>query len=131
MKTKLLNLALILTSLIGYLEWGTNNSSFLFQAEFEVLQTLIRNPIAAAHPFTLIPLLGQILLLVTLFQKKASKWLTLISILCLGFLFGFMFVVGILAMSANIILSTLPFIITAVLAIRAIRQKHKTIQVHQ
>ncbi len=32
MKSKILNFFLIITSLLGYLEWGGNSHSFLFQA---------------------------------------------------------------------------------------------------
>lgn len=73
MKRKFLNLLLIVTSPFGYLEWGSENSMFLFQGEWEVLVKLFQDPVAAAHPFTLMPLLGQILLLITLFQKGTEQ----------------------------------------------------------
>ena len=36
MKSKIYNLLLILTSLVGYLEWGRKNHQFLFEAEAEI-----------------------------------------------------------------------------------------------
>jgi hypothetical protein len=44
MKRKPFNLGLLLTSLIGYLDWGGNNSTFLFQAEADVLSKLFTEP---------------------------------------------------------------------------------------
>jgi hypothetical protein len=66
MNLKVFNALLVLTSLFGYLEWGGENQIFLFQAEMELIRKLAIDPMAAAHPFTLVPLLGQMLLLITL-----------------------------------------------------------------
>ncbi|WNM20319.1 hypothetical protein [Flavobacterium capsici] len=99
MKAKLLNLGLIITSLMGYLQWGKGNSSFLFEAELEVIQKLFTNPQSAVHPFTLLPLLGQILLLFTLFQKQVSKTLTIIGLSCLSLLLALMFVIGLMTLN--------------------------------
>jgi hypothetical protein len=44
--------------------------------------------------------------------------LTYISIAGLGLLLGFMFVVGLISMNFKIIISTIPFITLAILAIR-------------
>ena len=118
MKIKVLITLLILTSLFGYLEWGTDNHSFLFEGEWEVLKKLFTNPESVAHPFTFIPLLGQILLLITLFQKMPNKKLIYTGITCIGLLLGFMLVAGILSSNVNIIISTIPFLLTAFFTIR-------------
>ena len=118
LKRRLLNGCLIVTSLFGYLEWGTENHMFLFQGEIEVLSRLLNNPVAAAHPFTLLPLFGQIILFATLFQKRPGKIMTLIGLGCLGLLLLFMFLIGILAFNYKIFLSTLPFLITAILTVK-------------
>jgi len=118
MKTKILNLLLIITSLFGYLEWSRDSHSFLFQAEAEVIIKLFTNPISVLHPFTILPLLGQILLLITIFQKVPSKRMTYWGIGCLGLLLGFMFFIGLLAKNINIILSTIPFFIIAFLVVK-------------
>ncbi len=123
MKRKILNGLAVLTSLVGYLEWGGGNSSFLFQAEWEVLGKFVSDPVAAAHPFTLLPLLGQVLLLITLFQREPSRWLTYIGIACLSLLLVFMFLIGLLSLNFKILLSTIPFIVAAVLAIIEVRSK--------
>lgn len=117
MKSKILNFLLIITSLIGYLEWGKNSHSFLFQAEGEILTKLFTDPASVIHPFTILPMLGQVLLIITLFQKKQSKILTYISIVCLGILLVLMFVIGIMSLKYKIIFSTIPFIAVAIFAI--------------
>jgi hypothetical protein len=118
MKSKILNILLIITSLLGYLEWSGNSHSFLFQAEGEIISKLFTDPISVLHPFTLLPMIGQVILIITLFQKKPSKLLTYIGIGGLGILLAFMFVIGIMSLNFKIILSTVPFIVVAVLAIR-------------
>jgi hypothetical protein len=118
MKAKILNILLIITSLLGYLEWSGDSHSFLFQAEAEVFTKLFTNPASVLHPFTILPLLGQILLLITVFQKVPSKRLTYWGIGCLGLLLGFMFIIGLISQHFKIVLSTIPFFIIAFLVIR-------------
>jgi len=113
MKTKILNLLLLISSLFGYLEWGTDNHAFLFESEREVFAKLFTEPQSVAHPFVLIPLLGQLLLFITLFQKKPSRMLTYIAIGSLGLLLGLMFVIGLMGFKIKILLSTLPFLALA------------------
>ncbi len=118
MKSKLLNFLLILTSLFGYLEWSGDSHSFLFQAEAEILSKLFTEPLAVLHPFTILPLAGQIVLLITLFQKKPAKILTYIGLGGLGLLLIFMLAIGLLSLNYKIIASTIPFLVVAVMTIR-------------
>ncbi len=113
MKPKILNLLLLISSLFGYLEWGNDQHAFLFQSEYELLSKIFSEPQSAAHPFILMPLLGQLLLLISLFQEKPSRMLTYIAIGSLGLLLGFMFVIGLMGMKLKILLSTLPFLALA------------------
>jgi hypothetical protein len=117
MKSKILNFLLILTSLLGYLEWS-NQHTFLFQAEWVVLSKLLTDPMAALHPLTVLPLVGQMLLIFTLFQKQPSKILTFIAIGCLGLLLGFMFIIGLISVNFKIIGSTVPFLGLAAWAVK-------------
>lgn len=126
MKSKILNLLLIVTSLIGYLEWSGDNQMLLFQGEAEIIHKLFTNPSSVIHPFILLPLIGQIILFVTLFQKKPSKILTYLSMACLGLLLGFMFVIGLLSLNYKIIFSTIPFLTVAVYTIRYLRKINTT-----
>jgi hypothetical protein len=110
---KLPNLLLIIFSLFGYLEWGQGQHAFLFQAEAELFSKFLSDPADVIHPLTVLPFLGQVLLLVTLFQKTPSKILTYLGIAGLGLLFGMMVLAGIFGGNMKIILSTLPFLGTA------------------
>lgn len=123
MKAKILNAGLVLTSLIGYLEWGKDNTMFLFQGELEILTKLFTDPISVIHPLTLLPLLGQLVLLVTLFQKQPSKILTLIGLGAIALLLLLMFVVGLISLNPKIIASTTPFIVLGILTILHHRKK--------
>lgn len=122
MKTKILILLIIVTSLFGYLEWGKNNSSFLYAGEFEVFKKLFTDPGSIVNPFIIAPLIGQILLLVTLFQRLPNKYLTYTGIACLSLLLGLMTFIGIIDLNFKILISTLPFIITSFLSIRELRR---------
>lgn len=123
MKQKLLNLGVIITSLMGYLAWGKDNNMFLFQMEAEIVEKLSSSPGSVLHPLIVLPLFGQLLLVITLFQARPGKWLTYAGIACLGLLLGFMFVVGLLGFYYKIYLSTLPFIILAIFAVRNVREE--------
>jgi hypothetical protein len=113
---KLLNLGLILTSLAGYLEWGTDQRQFLWQMELEVLSRVVSAPASVIHPFTVIPLAGQALLLLTLFQRRPSRRLSLIGLSCLALLFAFMLFIGVIGANHRIALSAVPFLALAVAA---------------
>lgn len=115
--SKILNFILIVTSLIGYLEWSGDSSTFLFQAEWEIIYKIFTNPTSVLHPFIVLPMIGQLILVYTLFQSKPSKLLTYISLCSLGLLLGFMFFIGILSLNYKIIGSTIPFVITSVTTI--------------
>ena len=123
MRPKILILLLLVSSLFGYLEWGDEQSSFLFQAEYEFLKGLFSDPGSVFHPFTLIPFLGQILLLISVFQKSPNKILIIVGISCLGLLLGLMMFIGIMSGSAKIILSVLPFFVLAFLVLRHVFRK--------
>ena len=123
MKLKLLNLALIITSLFGYMEWGGNNHMFLFEAEAELLKKAFINPLDVLHPFTILPFIGQMLLIISLFYAKPSKYLTFIGMLCIGILMLLLFLIGILNLSLMMLACSLPFIIVSVLVILANRKQ--------
>lgn len=115
---KLLNILLITTSLVGYMQWGKGNSAFIY----DVLHDLITNPetLSASlfHPIIFIPLIGIMFLLITLFQKKPSKILTFIGIGCVSLLLLLIFFIGLLSNQVKMVASALPFILLSFLAIR-------------
>jgi hypothetical protein len=121
---KSLNLCLLLSSLIGYLEWGTDQRCFLFQVECTVF--FQKSADSLSHPFILLPLIGQILLLVTLFQKTPSRTLTLAGLACLSLIMLFLLVIGIMSAKLLIAASALPFILTGIFVLRAHTKRSKT-----
>lgn len=82
------------------------------------MSKLLTDPASVLHPFTLLPLVGQMILLWTLFQKQPGKWLTFTGLAGIGILILFMFVIGLISLNYKIVLSTLPFLIVAFLTIR-------------
>jgi hypothetical protein len=66
------------------------------------------------HPFVLVPIVGQLLLLFTLFQKVPSKWVSMVGLLCLSLIMLMIFVIGIMGMNIRILLSAVPFIATGI-----------------
>jgi len=125
MHKKLLNLSLILTSLIGYLEWGQGQSVFLFQAEAEMFSRALEDPAAVIHPLTMLPVLGQFALGFTLVQKTPGKALTYLGIAGIGILFALMFFIGVIDLNVRILASTLPFLVLAVITMRQHRRPRR------
>lgn len=106
---KLINALLILTSLVGYLEWGEGNQSFFFQVEYDLLFGSIGTADSFSHPLIFIPLIGQLLLLITLFQKTPNNWMSVIGLICLSLIMYFLLFVGVLSSNMHIVLSAVPF----------------------
>jgi hypothetical protein len=121
MRLKVLNLSVVLASLVGYLEWGGGHSVFLFQAEADLFAKALGDPAAVMHPFTVLPVLGQLLLVFTLFQKTPGKAVTYAGIGGVGLLLVLMFVIGVIDTNVRVLLSTVPFLVMAALTIRAHR----------
>lgn len=120
MKNRLLIVLLLITSLFVYLEWGGDNSSFLFKLEFDVLGKLISNPVSVLHPFVILPLLGQMLLLIALFFNSPGKWLLFAGIVFLSLLPAVILLVGLLSVNIKILLSLLPYLVVLVLVVKKI-----------
>lgn len=117
MKNRLLIVLLLITSLFVYLEWGGDNSSFLFKLEFDVLGKLISNPVSVLHPFVILPLLGQMLLLIALFFNSPGKWLLFAGIVFLSLLPAVILLVGLLSVNIKILLSLLPYLVVLILVV--------------
>lgn len=118
MHAKILNTLLVLSSLIGYLEWSGNNHLFIVEAEREIILKLFTDTNSVIRPLIIIPIGGQILLVLTLFQKKANKIMTYLSIAMLGCLLYLMLFIGIFSFNYKIIISTLPFLFISIAIIR-------------
>ena len=125
-KEKLLIGIVLLSSLIGYLQWGPDQETYLFQAEWELVQKLTSDPFSVLHPFTLIPFFGQICLLISLVQKSPPKAWVFLGIGSIGVLILMILFVGILSLNIKIILSTFPFLIFSTWIIWKLRNNLKT-----
>lgn len=115
---RVLNTCLLLTSLIGYLEWGKGNHTFLFQTEYDLIFETTPNSETFLHPFILLPLCGQLILLFSIFQKMPGRVITLVGLGCLSTIMLMLFIVGIMTSNARIFLSTIPFMVTGILTLR-------------
>jgi len=125
MNLKTIHLFLILSSLLGYLEWGTSNKQFLIELEGTVILKLFSQPKSVLHPLILLPLVGQVLLLWNLFQKNVKTHLMLIGTGAIASLYGILFVIGILNLNMKILLSSLPFLFFASFGMYTLwKQKH-------
>lgn len=122
MKTKIFIIGLIVTSLIGYLEWAGDNSSFLFQIEYDVLGKIFTNPVSIIHPIIIIPFLGQLILVFSLFLKHPNTLSLKISIIGIGILFTVLLLIGIIELNFKMILSVLPYFLLAILLFRHFKQ---------
>ncbi|MBS1508003.1 MAG: hypothetical protein JSS79_15285 [Bacteroidetes bacterium] len=120
---KLLNAGLLITSLFGYLAWGKEQHAFLFQAEAEVLAKAVVDPMAVMHPFVVLPLLGQLILVVTLFQKEPSRWLSFLGMGCIGVIMAMLLLIGVMGMKVGIALSTVPFLVVGFFVVKANRRR--------
>jgi hypothetical protein len=110
MSLRLVNILLLAGLSICYLEWGKGNSGLLIGIEYELFVQSGRDVRTFTHPFILLPLIGQVLLLVNCCLPQPRKWLTITGIVLPGALVLMVLLVGILAKNPKIIVSTLLFI---------------------
>lgn len=115
---KLALLCLLLSFHFCYLEWGADQSAFLFQAEYQILFQQNNLADALLHPAVLIPLVGLILVVIALFQKQPDKRLVWAALIGMGLLVLFVFLIGVLSGNLKIALSTMPFFLSAIWCIR-------------
>jgi hypothetical protein len=118
MKYRLLSAGLLFTSLFGYLEWGNDQHSFLFQVEYDLFFGSSQGADSFQHPFVFLPLLGQLLLLIAIFQNTPARLLVLSGMACISVLMLMIFIVGILSFNVAIAGSSLPFLFLAVFVMR-------------
>lgn len=127
MTIRFLLFLLLISSLFVFLEWGKGNQMFLYQIEGEILNKLFTDPKSVLHPFIILPLIGQLLLLYSLFVKSISKKVIVSGVVCIGILVLFIFVVGLLSRNMKIVLSTLPFLVFCTLLIFKFNKKNISI----
>lgn len=102
-------LGLFLSSFIGYLEWG-KMSSYIGEIEYGLLLQINDSLEAFLHPFILMPLLGQLCLLILLLIRKPKfSWVVIVSI-GIVLLFLLILLAGLLSRNLKMIFSTLPYL---------------------
>jgi hypothetical protein len=122
---RLINICLFLAFLVGYLEWGKNQHAFIFKMETEILVKGFNDFKSIFHPLILIPFAGQIMILVTIFQKKISRLLSLAGLACLSTLMLLLFIIGLLSFNFKVTGSTIPFMIAGIFVLKYHWKKSK------
>jgi cobalamin biosynthesis protein CobD/CbiB len=123
---KIKHVLLLLSSLFVYLEWGGEQSVFLFMAEAAILKNLLTAPSENSHPMIVLPFIGQVLLLVNILKKEMSDGMAQWGLGLLSVLILFVTFIGIWTANIKIILSVIPFLVTATLLLREIHTSKKT-----
>lgn len=105
---KILLAGILVSFLFCYLQWSGSSHGFIFQLEYEVLKESLHHPWKVLHPFTLIPFLGQLLLLLALLRKKSPGWIVWTGIAFVLLLPLMLLIVALLAKNIRIGASVLP-----------------------
>jgi hypothetical protein len=120
-KGHFLGIMTILASFLGYMEWGTDSKSMVLTAEAAILHKLFTNPGEVIHPFVLVPLVGQIFLIVSLFMKNPKR-LVLLGIACISLLYLMLLFISIISLNWKMFISVVPFFVFAIIYIVYIRK---------
>lgn len=117
-KYKFFIFLLIISSFIGYMEWPGNNHGFLILMQYEIIFGKYFDLKNFFHPVILLPLIGEILLIITLFQTKISKVLLFTGMACLSVIMIIIFIVGIASLNIKIFASSIPFFIISFIILK-------------
>lgn len=115
MTLRLLNIAMLLSFLLGYMEWGGGNSAFIADVEWTVFTSGDNFLNNLFHPVILPGFVGQGLLLYAAVAKRPRKWINVTGIVLLSLIMLLILFTGVVSASLWIILSVLPFFAFAVL----------------
>lgn len=122
-KKQLLAAGLFISFFFGYLEWGTGNTAFVYEGFLEVISNAQRLKSNFTHPLIVLPLIGQIIFLVSSFNKSLkNKWL-ITALVLTGLLFIMILLAGILSTNFKIIVSALPYLIFAIAMVQTIQKE--------
>jgi hypothetical protein len=121
---RILTLAAIITFLLCYLEWGKDQSGFFFQVEYTIL-TQKPSLDNFMHPLIFGPLIGQILLLYTLFKKQPPRKLIIIGLVPMILITLLVLTAGILSLNWRIIGSVMPFGVSVVFLFISFRKQRQ------
>lgn len=119
----LISLSLLLSSLCVYLEWGGGNAMFIYEMEWQILSSKLRDLSSLIHPFVLLPLIGQLVLLMNIFTKRKDCILIYIGWACISLLMIMIMLAAVLSFNIKSLVSVIPFIICSVWALKKCKQK--------
>ena len=122
---RLANTGILLSSLFGYMEWGNNQHSLLFEIECDLLfgdKSLLQT---ITHPIVLASVSGQLLILYCAIKSNSSKKLNLLGLLLLGILMLLILLAGLLSANIKMIGSVLPFLVFGILLMAAIKKERR------
>jgi hypothetical protein len=111
---RILIVLLLLSFQCCYLRWAGGHAAFIFQMEYELL---FSNKVSASsflHPAILLPLSGQVLLLISLFQHPPRRWFVIAGIALTVLLVLLILLAGLLSKDMVMILCCLPFIVLSI-----------------
>lgn len=106
---RIINIGLLLSFSICYLEWP-GHAEFIFQLQYTVFTTSDVVGVFT-HPLIIAPLIGEILILISLLKPKADKRFTLIGMLLLGIIVLLFLLIGLMGLNWRMIISTLPYLL--------------------
>lgn len=109
--------------LICYLEWGKDSSSFVYQTEYSLLFERDKSTDTFTHPFILIPLIGQLIILISVFSESIKRKFVITGIAFQALLVLMLFFIGLLSVNFKILISTLPFLVFSSIYIYKTRKK--------
>ncbi len=115
---KLPLLLTVVSFFLCYMEWGANQSSFLFEAAFQVFSQRNSASDNFSHPLILLPFLGLLVLVYQAFQPSPNRRWVYIGLVLPGILVLFILLAGLLSTNVKVIASTLPFLAFAIWAVR-------------
>lgn len=101
-----------------YLEWGSGQSAFLYEAALQVFSQRESAGDNFSHPLVLLPFAGLIILLYQAFQPVPNRRWVYIGLALPAILVLFILLVGVLSANWKVMVSTMPFLGAAVWAIK-------------
>ena len=123
MKLRFINIGLLLTFFLCYMEWGQGNSSFIFQIPYALFSKMDDLWASLTHPLIISGLIGQLLLLYCAFKSTPNRTVNTIGILILSPVVLLTLLAGALSVNLKMIVSTLPFLTLAVVYFLRFRKR--------
>jgi uncharacterized membrane protein len=115
-------LAALFTSLLGHMEWGGGNAAFVYESEYLVFFQKNSDVNTFTHPIVLLPLIGQITLLVSLLRRQPNRRVVLAGLAGIGLLFLLIALAGLLSLNGKMLLSTVPYFLSVVWCWRSFKK---------